>query len=48
MNSVLLRADNISKSFGGVQALKDVSLTLNKGDLQTVFLIFLANKMMDI
>ena len=33
MNSVLLRADNISKSFGGVQALKDVSLTLNKGEV---------------
>jgi len=33
MNSVLLRADNICKSFGGVQALKDVSLTLNKGEV---------------
>lgn len=33
MNSVLLRADNISKSFGGVQALKDVSLTLNTSEV---------------
>jgi len=33
MNSVLLRANNISKSFGGVQALKDVSLTLNTGEV---------------
>lgn len=29
----LLRAANISKSFGGVQALKDVSLTLNRGEI---------------
>jgi branched-chain amino acid transport system ATP-binding protein len=33
MNTVLLRADNISKSFGGVQALKNVSLTLNTGEV---------------
>lgn len=29
----LLRASNISKAFGGVQALKDVSLTLNRGEI---------------
>ena len=33
MNTPLLRADNISKSFGGVQALKAVSLTLNTGEV---------------
>ena len=29
----LLHASNISKAFGGVQALKDISLTLNRGDI---------------
>ncbi len=33
MTPVLLRAENISKSFGGIQALKDVSLTLNAGEI---------------
>ncbi|MGV0953001.1 MAG: ABC transporter ATP-binding protein [Fluviibacter sp.] len=33
MNQALLRAEHISKSFGGVQALKDVSLTLNQGEI---------------
>lgn len=30
---VLLSASNISKAFGGVQALKDVSITLNRGEI---------------
>jgi branched-chain amino acid transport system ATP-binding protein len=29
----LLRATDISKAFGGVQALKDVSITLNRGEI---------------
>ena len=29
----LLRASGISKAFGGVQALKDVSVTINRGDI---------------
>ncbi|MFM8339875.1 MAG: ABC transporter ATP-binding protein [Fluviibacter sp.] len=29
----LLRATHISKTFGGVQALKDVSITLNRGEI---------------
>jgi branched-chain amino acid transport system ATP-binding protein len=33
MKPVLLRAEHISKSFGGVQALKDVSLSLNAGEI---------------
>ncbi|MEN9903204.1 MAG: hypothetical protein RL651_1868, partial [Pseudomonadota bacterium] len=33
MKQVLLRAEHISKSFGGVQALKDISLTLNAGEV---------------
>ena len=33
MTPVLLRAEHISKAFGGVQALKDVSLTLNAGEI---------------
>ena len=33
MTHVLLRAECINKSFGGVQALKDVSLTLNSGEI---------------
>lgn len=33
MNQALLCAEHISKSFGGVQALKDVSLTLNQGEI---------------
>ena len=33
MTHALLRAEHISKSFGGVQALKDVSLTLNAGEI---------------
>jgi len=31
--SLLLEARNISKHFGGVQALKDVSLTINSGEI---------------
>ena len=31
--SVLLEARNIGKKFGGVQALKDVSLTINQGEI---------------
>jgi ABC-type sugar transport system ATPase subunit len=31
MNDVLLEARNIGKRFGGVQALKDVSLTICQG-----------------
>jgi branched-chain amino acid transport system ATP-binding protein len=33
MSGVLLEATNISKHFGGVQALKDVSLTINDGEI---------------
>ena len=29
----LLRASHISKAFGGVQALKDISITLNRGEI---------------
>ena len=31
--TVLLEASNVTKSFGGVQALKDVSLTINSGEI---------------
>ena len=30
---ILLRASHISKAFGGVQALKDISITLNRGEI---------------
>ena len=30
---VLLEARNISKHFGGVQALQEVSLTINRGEI---------------
>ncbi|MCX7149710.1 MAG: ABC transporter ATP-binding protein, partial [Rhodocyclales bacterium] len=33
MNAILLEARNIGKRFGGVQALKDVSLTIRKGEI---------------
>lgn len=33
MNTVLLEARNIGKRFGGVQALKDVSLTIRSGEI---------------
>jgi branched-chain amino acid transport system ATP-binding protein len=33
MKQELLRAEHISKAFGGVQALKDISLTLNTGEI---------------
>ena len=33
MNTVLLEARNIGKRFGGVQALKDVSLTIKSGEI---------------
>ncbi|TRZ93908.1 MAG: ABC transporter ATP-binding protein [Rhodocyclaceae bacterium] len=33
MNGVLLEARNIGKRFGGVQALKDVSLTIRSGEI---------------
>jgi branched-chain amino acid transport system ATP-binding protein len=33
VTSVLLEARNVTKSFGGVQALKDVSLTINDGEI---------------
>lgn len=33
MSEVLLAAQGISKSFGGVQALKDVSLTIRRGEI---------------
>ena len=33
MNAVLLEARNIGKRFGGVQALKDVSLTIRSGEI---------------
>ncbi len=33
MSEVLLNAQGIAKSFGGVQALKDVSLTIRRGEI---------------
>ena len=33
MSTVLLEARGIAKRFGGVQALKDVSLTINRGEI---------------
>ncbi len=34
MSDVILSVKNLSKSFEGVQALKDVSLTINKGEIR--------------
>lgn len=34
MSEILIDLKNISKSFAGVQALKDVSLTINKGEIR--------------
>ena len=36
MSTPVLQARNIQKSFGGVQALKSVSLTLNKGEVHAL------------
>jgi branched-chain amino acid transport system ATP-binding protein len=33
MSAVLLAAELVSKRFGGVQALKEISLTINKGEI---------------
>jgi branched-chain amino acid transport system ATP-binding protein len=33
MSATLLKVDNLSKSFGGVQAVKDVSFTLSEGEI---------------
>jgi branched-chain amino acid transport system ATP-binding protein len=33
MTAVLLAAEAVSKRFGGVQALKDISLTINEGEI---------------
>jgi branched-chain amino acid transport system ATP-binding protein len=33
MSNVLLQATNVSKRFGGVQALTDVNFTINKGEI---------------
>ena len=33
MSEVILKVENVSKAFGGVQALDKVSLTINKGEI---------------
>ncbi|HCX32973.1 MAG TPA: ABC transporter ATP-binding protein, partial [Rhodocyclaceae bacterium] len=33
MMGVLLRAQGVSKSFGGVQALREISLSIDQGEI---------------
>ena len=35
-NQVILRANGISKAFGGIQALEDVSLEIHAGKINTI------------
>ena len=30
---ILLRAEGVGKRFGGIQALRDVSITIHRGDI---------------